>query len=182
MRLILAALLQLLLLAPASGQICLGLGNDGKCTGLSLDGLSEGERETNGIQLCAISEGSSCNGLSIGFLPSARLNGLAIGPIVVLDKANGIVIGGFVGGLGYIGPLDSQTGMLNGLAIGATSSTGTLNGVSIAMLNTVTKQRGAAIGILNQASELHGLQIGMINYVANNPAWLRYLPLLNFHL
>ncbi len=182
MKLILAALLQLLLLASASGQICLGLGNDGKCTGLSLDGLAKGERETNGIQLCAISEGSSCNGLSIGFLPSARLNGLAIGPVIILDKANGVVIGGFVGGIGYVGQLDSQTGTLNGLAIGATSSAGALNGVSVAMLNTVTKQRGIAIGVVNQTNELHGLQIGMINYVANNPVWLRYLPLLNLHL
>jgi hypothetical protein len=182
MKFMIIALLQLVLVATASGQICLGLGDDGKCTGLSLDGLAKGERETNGIQLCAISEGSSCNGLSIGFLPSARLNGLAIGPIVDLHKANGVVIGCFVGGLGYIGPLASQIGMLNGLAIGATSSAGALNGVSVAMLNTVTKQRGAAIGILNQANELHGLQIGMINYAANNPAWLRYLPFLNFHL
>jgi hypothetical protein len=182
MKLLLATLLQLLLLTPASGQICLGLGDNGNCTGLSLDGWAKGERETNGIQLCAISEESSCNGLSLGFLPSARLNGLAIGPLVILDKANGAVIGCFVGGLGYLVPLDNQSGTLNGLAVGATSSTGTLNGVSAAMLNTVTKQRGVAIGIINQANELHGLQIGVINYAANNPAWRRYLPLFNFHL
>jgi len=182
MKFLLVALFYLLLATSANGQICLGLGNDGKCTGLSLDGLAEGERETNGIQLCAISEGSSCNGLSIGFLPSARLNGLAIGPIVDLDKANGLIIGCFVGGLGYVGQLANQTGTLNGLAIGATSSAGALNGVSVALLNTVTKQRGLAIGAVNQANELHGLQIGIINYAANNPVWLRYLPLLNLHL
>jgi hypothetical protein len=182
MKFLLVALFYLLLATSANGQICLGIGNDGKCTGLSLDGLAKGERETNGIQLCAASEGSSCNGLSIGFLPSARLNGLAIGPIIILDKANGVVIGGFVGGIGYVSQLDNQTGTLNGFALGATSSAGTLNGVSVAMLNTVTKQRGIAIGIVNQVNELHGLQIGMINYAANNPAGLRYLPLLNFHL
>jgi hypothetical protein len=182
MKFLIAALFQVLLTASASGQVCLGLGDDGKCIGLSLDGLAKGERETNGLQLCAISEGSSCNGLSIGFLPSGRLNGLAIGTIVDLEKANGLVFGGFVGGLGYVGPLNNQTGTLNGLAIGATSSAGTLNGISVALLNTVTKQRGVAIGAVNQANELHGIQIGMINYAANNPAWLRYLPLLNLHL
>ena len=176
------ALLQLVLVATASGQICLGLGNDGKCTGLSLDGLAKGKREANGIQLCALSDGSSCNGLSIGFVPSARVNGFAIGPLIILDKANDVVIGGYVGGIGYVSQLDNQTGTLNGLAIGATSSAGALNGVSVAMLNTVTKQRGIAMGIVNQANELHGLQIGMINYAANNPVWLRYLPLLNFHI
>jgi len=168
MKFLIATLFQLLLMASANGQICLGIGNDGKCTGLSLDGLAEGERETNGIQLCAVSDGSSCNGLSIGFFPSGRLNGVTVGI--------------FVGGLGYVGPLDNQTGVLNGLAIGATSSAGTLNGVSVATLNTVTKQRGIAIGVVNQANDLHGLQIGMINYAANNPAWLRYLPLFNIHL
>ncbi|MGI4875430.1 MAG: hypothetical protein ACRYFX_30110 [Janthinobacterium lividum] len=157
----------LLLTTSVNGQVCLGLGNDGKCSGISLDGLAKGERETNGLQLCAISDGSSCNGLSVGLLPEAN--------------TNGVVVGLFVGGLGYVGPPENLTGSVNGLSIGATSSVGTCTGVSIAMLNTTKKQRGISIGIINIAAELHGLQIGMLNYVSNNPPWLRYLPLLNAH-
>ncbi|RZK23917.1 MAG: hypothetical protein EOO63_17435 [Hymenobacter sp.] len=132
-----------------------------------MDGLAPGERETNGLQLCAISEGSSCNGISIGLLP--------------MGGANGVIIGGFVGGLGYVGPPENLTSSINGLAVGGTASIGTCNGLSISLLNTIKKQRGLAIGILNVATNLHGLQIGMINYVGNNPPGLRYLPLLNLH-
>lgn len=37
------------------------------------------------------------------------------------------------------------------------------------------------IGLINSARELHGLQIGLVNHAGNNPAGLRWLPLLNFH-
>jgi hypothetical protein len=167
MRFLLTVLLCLVLTKSVSGQVCLGLSQDGTCTGVSLDGWAEAERETNGIQLCFIAEGSSCNGLSIGLFPAGRLTGVAVGA--------------FVGGLGYVGPLENQTGAVTGLSVGATSSTGTLKGVSVAMLNAVTTQRGITIGVANRANELHGLQIGVINYAANNPKWLQYLPLLNLH-
>jgi hypothetical protein len=124
MKFLITALLCLTLVKSASGQICLGLGRDGICTGISLDGLAESERETNGIQLCFIAEGNSCNGLSIGLFPSGRLTGVAVGA--------------FIGGLGYIGPLENQTGSVTGLSVGATSSIGTLKGVSVAMFNKVT--------------------------------------------
>jgi hypothetical protein len=167
MRFLLTVLLCLVLTKSVSGQVCLGLSQDGACTGVSLDGWAEAGRETNGIQLCLLSDGSS-NGLSIGLLPAGRLTGVAVGA--------------FVGGLGYVGPLEKQTGSVTGLSVSATSSTGTLKGVSVAMLNAVTTQHGITIGVANMANELHGLQIGMINYAANNPKWLQYLPLLNLHL
>lgn len=168
MRFLLMALLCLALTKSASGQICLGLGQDGTCTGVSLDGWAEAERETNGIQLCFVAEDSRCKGLSIGIFSSGRLTGVAVGV--------------FVGGLGYVGPLENQTGFVTGLSVGATVSVETLKGVSVALLNKTTTHRGIAIGVVNAASELHGLQIGVLNYAANNPKWLQYLPLLNLHL
>jgi hypothetical protein len=168
MRFLLMALLCLALTKSASGQICLGLGRDGTCTGISLDGWAESGRKTNGLQLCFVAEDGRCNGLSIGVFPSGRLTGVAVGV--------------FVGGLGYVGALENQTGFVTGLSVGATASAGTLKGVSVALLNKVTTHRGITIGVVNVTNELHGLQIGMINYAANNPKWLQFLPFLNLHL
>ncbi|GAA4023090.1 hypothetical protein GCM10022409_03650 [Hymenobacter glaciei] len=181
MKLFAALLLCFLVRIPASGQVCLGFGQDGKCNGLSLDGVSNGTRETNGLNLSAISESSSYNGLSIGLFAILRgtTNGLAFGLVADPEKANGVILGCFVGGLGYVGPTAGLTNTISGLSVGATTSAGALNGVAISMLTDVKKQRGVTIGGLNVTDELHGLQIGMLDYAGNNPLWLRYLPLLN---
>lgn len=104
----------------------------------------------------------------IGLLPSAA--------------STGMVVGAYVGGLGYLIPLENQEGSTIGLAIGGTVSTRTLKGVSISLVNTTSSSRGLTIGGINRTNELHGLQIGLINYAANNPKCLQYLPILNLHL
>jgi hypothetical protein len=162
-------LLFLMLAKSANGQICLGFRPDSTCTGVSLDGWAESGRKTKGIQLCAVAEGNnSCTGLRIGLLPSAA--------------STGMVVGAYVGGLGYLIPLENQEGSTIGLAIGGTVSTRTLKGVSISLVNTTSSSRGLTIGGINRTNELHGLQIGLINYAANNPKCLQYLPILNLHL
>ncbi|QDV05872.1 hypothetical protein Poly30_13750 [Planctomycetes bacterium Poly30] len=55
---------------------------------------------------------------------------------------------------------------MTGLAFGA------FNGIS-------GKQTGLSVGLFNHAAELNGVQIGLLNHVADNPRWLRWLPVVN---
>jgi hypothetical protein len=57
---------------------------------------------------------------------------------------------------------------------------GRLTGVTTAAFNQILgKQTGLAVGVVNYARSLNGVQIGLINHVADNPKYLRTLPLIN---
>jgi hypothetical protein len=69
---------------------------------------------------------------------------------------------------------------VSGVALSAVNlRTAELRGISVAGHNDVRVQRGLTIGVYNDARQLHGVQLGLINRVRNNPAWARWLPLVN---
>ena len=42
------------------------------------------------------------------------------------------------------------------------------------------RQTGLTVGLFNHAEDLCGIQLGLLNHVPSNPAWARWLPLINY--
>ena len=99
-------------------------------------------------------------------------------------------ITGVTGALFAVGAGRSITGVaLGGVSVSAPEvkgiTAGALNGIRLDKLRfeRVNKRHtGLAIGIVNYSRNLNGVQLGVLNYAANNPRWLRLLPLINVHL
>ncbi len=55
------------------------------------------------------------------------------------------------------------------------------SGVAIAGYNNTTQMNGLSFALFNRTKELHGVQLGLLNFAANNPKWMKLIPLINFH-
>lgn len=91
-------------------------------------------------------------------------------------EINGITIAGFgVGG-------ENITGISAAIGTVKIENEGLYKGLAISAFNYIKgEQNGVSIGIVNYSHKLTGFQFGLINYVRDNPAWMRILPLVNFH-
>ncbi|MEI6509114.1 MAG: hypothetical protein WCO54_11570 [Bacteroidota bacterium] len=132
-------------------------------------------------------KGVTCAGVVIGSSGSLKgfsasgivtisdtISGAAVaGLLVGSQKANGII----VSGLSVL-----SEGDIKGVALtpGYLRSD-KLNGFAVAGYNNINQTKGITVAIINTTKSLHGIQLGLINYAANNPKWLRVLPLINLH-
>jgi hypothetical protein len=151
--------------------------------GVSISFLINQDIKNNGISIAGIyNEGMIRNGLVLGGLIvySEKFNGIGLAGIALAgDTLNGLFISGY--GVSYMGQY-CQIKLLNGIAIGGIgTSFKRVNGLTIGAINTSLEHYGLSIGIFNQTQKLKGIQIGLINYAANNPRFLRWLPLINLH-
>lgn len=155
--------------------------------GLSVGAIYNVDEDNNGLSFAGISNWGDRNGIAVGGVTvlSFKTNGVSIsGCFSFLDKINGVCISAFV-----IGPTiddavtDRLTNVINGVAIaGYTVMAHRVNGIAIAGYNKIDEHYGLSIGVVNKTKKLQGIQFGLINYVENNPAWLRWMPLMNMHL
>jgi hypothetical protein len=135
----------------------------------------------NGVQIGGIvSHTKKMNGISIAsfWQNSYKMNGLAVSFAINSDTLNGVFIG-----FGVSPPnRNINNRVINGLAIGVFVGAGKVKGGAIGLFNSYSKkQYGISVSALNKTEELHGLQIGLLNYAGNNPKFLRWLPIINFH-
>ena len=88
----------------------------------------------------------------------------------------------FVAGVNVAG-FKTKADHITGLNVaGGINDARRLTGLSIAAVNHADdEQRGVSVGLFNHAGDLRGpsLQIGLLNHVESNPAWARWLPILN---
>lgn len=144
------------------------VGSGGNINGLCLSGLAT----------MADGDNSEISGLvisGIGIGVHKAINGLAFGGFAVGTDGN---INGIASSLTYI----SAGNNFKGLAVTA----GYLNseifsGAAIAGYTKTTQMNGLSFALFNRTKELHGVQLGLLNFAANNPKWLKLIPLINFH-
>jgi hypothetical protein len=100
-------------------------------------------------------------GAAAGPIVASRVQGLALGSVVVQGSGTGLIVA----------PLYAHSG-----------PEGHLTGLSLSTFNHVRgTQRGLTIGLFNYASTLQGVQLGLLNYAGNNPRFLRLIPGLNLN-
>jgi|WetSurMetagenome_2_1015567.scaffolds.fasta_scaffold00339_14 hypothetical protein len=137
----------------------------GNINGISLSAVCTQARVLNGINLSGLLVGgvSGVNGLAIGGLAVSSdrsdINGIAISPLF-------LYCGGDCKGIG-IGGIFLKSGNFEGLSVGCVNITNQMTGISV--------------GLFNKSKKLRGIQLGILNYAANNPKWLRMLPVINLH-
>jgi hypothetical protein len=132
--------------------------------GLGISGFGAGGEDVKGVLLTgggmggARMDGIFVAGLGLG--ATERIRGFAFGSfLAVAPEVKGVMIGG-----------------LNGLYIDR------IDLVDFLHFELANKEfTGLSIGLVNYSAKLKGVQIGLINYAANNPRWLRLLPLINLH-
>ena len=170
--------------------------SQGEQRGLTLGGLAVVSQEAqSGIQvggLAVVSQGAQ-RGLGLGGLAVVSQEdqlGIRAGGLAVVSGAN--LSGLSMAGLACVSGADLRGVALSGIA---TIAVGDIDGVAGALLSTHSRnldgvafsgynridghQTGLSIGIFNRTRSLHGVQIGLLNYVKENPAWLRWLPIVN---
>ena len=174
-------------LATVSGSDIHGLGLGGLAVvaGAGLDGIHAG-----GL---AVVSGADQRGLGLGGLAlvsGGAQSGIRAGGLAVVSGAgqSGLSLAGLacvsgadLSGIALSGLATVVGGHVDGLA-GALAATRTrgLNGVALSAYNRVDgRQTGLSVGLFNRAHSLQGVQIGLLNYVRENPAWLRWLPIVN---
>lgn len=159
----------------------------------------------NGINFTSVylytQEHGNINGISVSGLimiagpqvdhSTAKINGIAISglSIIAQKRISGFAASGILlisnndfYGIGLTGCILASGNSYNGLAITpGYFSAKVLNGISISGYSDTDKTRGLTIALLNNTRSLHGVQLGLINYAANNPKWLRLLPVINMH-
>ena len=175
----------------------LALVSEGSKVGLNLAGLATvSQIDLSGVSaagLVTVAE-EDLSGINVSGLATVfghELQGIAIAGLVVGDSgsrslnlapnsppnseydtsASGVMLAGYrvqanrIDGIAAA-LLMTRSHDMAGLAIGA------YNGVS-------GRQSGLSVGLYNHATELRGIQIGLLNHVADNPKWLRWLPIVN---
>jgi len=146
-------------------------------TGIAIGLLKTGGRKMKGIFLSGFSiEGNEMTGLAVSSVVTLKksIDGIAIGTIgSFAEKARGLVIGGL-----YAVPTEMRGITIGGILSGADQK---MVGLSIGLVNGADLFYGVQIGIYNVANELHGIQIGVFNFAGNNPAFLRWIPVINAH-
>ncbi len=143
----------------------LGAGAGKKIGGICVGGLGVGAGETIG--------GFCAGGLGVGAgkaITGLVAAGLAIGSG---ERIRGIALGGVGVGSPLIEGLAASVvhvrcERLHGLALGG-------------WCRVMKEQQGVTVGLLNTARSLRGVQIGLLNHAANNPRYLRWVPILNLH-
>lgn len=160
----------------------LGVVAGGDVHGLSVGGLGVlGNGALKGINLAGVTvagrgriAGVTAAGLAI--LGQEQILGLNVAGITVAR-------GERIGGLTVAGLVISSRDVVEGIAVaGYRVEADRLVGLSVAPFHRIrAEQRGITIGLFNSAKALHGLQLGLLNHAGNNPAGLRWLPVLNFH-
>jgi hypothetical protein len=143
-----------------------GIGGGGqKLRGLFVGGLGLGAGDLAGI------------GLSLGGIGGNAIDGIAVAGLGIgaAERIRGVALTGIV----------TFAPEATGITMGA------LNGFYVDRVDLedflhfdMTNRRftGLSIGLFNYSAELTGVQLGLLNYAANNPRWLRLLPLVNVHL
>ncbi len=173
------------LLAMAEGELtglALGIGGfyAGDLRGIGVAGLGGGGQQLSGVFVGGVGLGAGDLdgiGASLGGIGSNTIDGLAISGLGIgaAKEIRGVALTGLV----------NFAPEVTGIAVGA------LNGFYIDRIDLedflhfdMTNQRftGLSIGLFNYSAELEGVQLGLLNYAANNPRWLRLLPLVNAHL
>lgn len=132
-------------------------------------------------------KGVTCAGVVIG--SSGSLKGFsASGIVTISDTISGFTVAGLL-----VGSQKANGIIVSGLAVlskedikGITLTPGylqsdKLNGLAVAGYNNTNQTKGITVAVINRTKSLHGIQLGLINYAANNPKWLRVLPLINLH-
>lgn len=143
-----------------------GLGLVGKhgVTGVSLSGLGlvAGEGSITGVNVAGL-----------GLVSGDAITGISA--TVGMARAKGSITGVTFAGYRMKAPV--ITGL--NVAIGWTDAN-ILSGVSCAAYHqTAEMQKGLVVGVFNNAEDLQGIQIGLLNHVESNPAWARWLPIIN---
>lgn len=141
----------------------IGVGGD-RLRGVFAGGIGVGGDDLTGIFAGGVGVGGDrlrgvfAGGIGVG---GDDMEGVFVSPGVVGgDRISGIALAGL-----YHRPKESFTGFGTGAL---TRADGDMNGISIAVVNI--------------AHRLRGVQLGLVNYAANNPAWARFLPVMNVHL
>lgn len=158
-----------------------GLG--GQARGLAVGGIGTFAAEgMSGVALSlgGVGTGGDLRGISLAGVATVagrRISGLCLGlgGVGAGERITGVALGG----------LTCLSKEVRGVATGA------LNGVVVEEINlenflklrTINERfTGVSVGLFNYTGRLRGVQIGLLNYAANNPRWLRLLPIVNAHL
>jgi hypothetical protein len=115
--------------------------------------------QVNGISLgTGFVQRGVLNGIGVGGGLIGKLNGISVGVVNLMDRANGLVIG-FVG---------NAIAEMQGLGIGVINHVGfRMHGVQVALFgNTVFNGRILEDSLLNKERGLIGLQVGPLNEVS----------------
>lgn len=182
----------------AGGLLSVHAHPSGKIRGLAFAGLTLEGEDIRGIILSGGPvvyrqfHGIALGGLGIGGVvyEAERFTGIAVNGIwiqAVDFKGFGVagmhaLIRGQMDGF-MLGLLRTDIGTANGVIIGGGfMEAKSVRGISAGLINRPEEMRGISIGLFNSSKTLKGLQIGVINHAANNPRFLRWLPLINFNL
>ncbi|MBC8368194.1 hypothetical protein H8E52_12375 [bacterium] len=155
-------------------------GGEQSLTGLALGGCGVFSTRLRGLAIAGFGAGGECvDGvvITLGGIGGKQLNGIMLAGLGLgaSEHIRGLAIGGIL----------SFAPEVTGLTIGA------MNGLYIDRIDLEDflhfklaneKYTGLSIGLVNYSKNLNGVQLGLLNYAANNPKWLRLLPLLNVHL